>query len=144
MMNARGEVISVAKHNDYFTPCSFNKISMTYHNGIHSYIITDIHFNVATIVIPDMLSSYADITIEERMKFDFLFNPTSIVKRPKNAAVMFETMNKKKRTLMLQSFSRMKNGLNCVCDLMPLIFAPFMESIRTDQSWYTVIDTFDV
>lgn len=27
---------------------------------------------------------------------------------------------------------------------LPLIFAPFMEMIRTDQSQYTIIDTFNI
>jgi hypothetical protein len=144
MMNARGEVISVAKHGGYFISTVYNRSVLIESNGSSSFHITDKFNNVAVIDMPLSLSVYDNITITERIKFDFKFNKETIVKTPKNATVMFEAMNKKKRTLMLQSFSHIKNGLNCVCDLMPLIFAPFMEAIRTDQSWYTIIDTFNV
>lgn len=145
MMNACGEVISVAKHNDDFISSSSDHLAIHENDdGSQSYHITDGNFNVAVIDIPDRLIVYAELTKKEMTKFNFQFNQETIIKTPKNAAVMFKAMDKKKRTLMLQSFSHMKNAVNGVCDVLPLIFAPFMEAIRIDQSWYTIIDTFDV
>lgn len=144
MMNARGDGIAVAKHSDDFIPSSSVKTKVIADKKSYLYHITDDNSNVATIDIPVMLITYIDIYEAEIIKFDFQFNQDTIVKIPKNAAVMFEAMNKKKRTLILQSFSRIIHALNGVCDVLPLIFAPFMEMIRTDQSWYTIIDTFRV
>lgn len=144
MMNARGEVIAIAKHSDDFIPSSLIEMKIIIDNELYQYHITDNINNVAIIDIPDILIIYSNIYREESIKFDFQFNEETIVKIPKNATVMFKAMNKKKRTLVLQSFSHMKNALNGVCDVLPLIFAPFMEAIKTDQSWYTIIDTFGV
>jgi hypothetical protein len=143
-MNACGEVISAAKQSDNFTSTTSNKSILRCSNSLSSFYIRDKFNNVAIIDIPGSLIPYTHITKAERIKFDFQFNSTKIIKIPKNATVMLEAMNKKKRTFVLQSFSQIKNTLNDARNVLPLIFTPFMEVIRIDQSWYTIIDTFDI